>query len=78
MSEQIREILIAEQDHQIALATALGKNVRAPDSDRLRFMSRPNCSISLALSDVRTFFASTVGIPPCRHAAKINNLLGDN
>jgi bacterioferritin len=27
MSEQIREILIQEQDHQIALATALGKNV---------------------------------------------------
>jgi bacterioferritin len=27
MSEQIREILIDEQDHQIALATALGKNV---------------------------------------------------
>jgi bacterioferritin len=30
MSEQIREILIDEQDHQIALATALGKNVPAP------------------------------------------------
>ncbi len=27
MGEQIREILIQEQDHQIALATALGKNV---------------------------------------------------
>jgi len=27
MSEQIREILIDEQDHQIALATALGKSV---------------------------------------------------
>jgi bacterioferritin len=27
MSEQIREILMDEQDHQIALATALGKNV---------------------------------------------------
>jgi bacterioferritin len=27
MSEQIREILIEEQDHQIALATALGKSV---------------------------------------------------
>jgi bacterioferritin len=27
MSEQIRDILIDEQDHQIALATALGKNV---------------------------------------------------
>ncbi|MFZ0320385.1 MAG: ferritin-like domain-containing protein [Candidatus Sulfotelmatobacter sp.] len=27
MSEQIREILIDEQDHQIALATALGKEV---------------------------------------------------
>jgi bacterioferritin len=30
MSEQIREILIDEQDHQIALATALGKNVPIP------------------------------------------------
>jgi len=30
MSEQIREILIDEQDHQIALATALGKCVPAP------------------------------------------------
>lgn len=30
MSEQIREILIDEQDHQIALATALGKNVPVP------------------------------------------------
>jgi bacterioferritin len=30
MSEQIREILIDEQDHQIALATALGKNVPLP------------------------------------------------
>jgi bacterioferritin len=29
-SELIREILIDEQDHQIALATALGKNVPAP------------------------------------------------
>jgi bacterioferritin len=29
MGEQIREILIEEQDHQIALATALGKNVPA-------------------------------------------------
>jgi bacterioferritin len=27
MAEQIRDILIDEQDHQIALATALGKNV---------------------------------------------------
>ena len=32
MSEQIREILIDEQDHQIALATALGKSVPAPHS----------------------------------------------
>jgi bacterioferritin len=32
MSEQIREILIDEQDHQIALATALGKSVSAPHS----------------------------------------------
>jgi bacterioferritin len=30
MGEQIREILIDEQDHQIALATALGKNVPGP------------------------------------------------
>ena len=30
MSEQIRDILIDEQDHQIALATALGKSVPAP------------------------------------------------
>ena len=29
MGEQIRKILIDEQDHQIALATALGKNVPA-------------------------------------------------
>ena len=27
MSEQIRQILVDEQDHQIALATALGRNV---------------------------------------------------
>ena len=32
MGEQIREILIDEQDHQIALATALGKSVAAPRS----------------------------------------------
>jgi bacterioferritin len=32
MGEQIREILIEEQDHQIALATALGKSVSAPGS----------------------------------------------
>jgi bacterioferritin len=30
LSEQIREILIDEQDHQIALATALGKDVPKP------------------------------------------------
>jgi bacterioferritin len=30
MGEQIREILIDEQDHQIALANALGKSVPAP------------------------------------------------
>jgi len=30
MGEQIRKILIDEQDHQIALATALGKSVPAP------------------------------------------------
>ena len=27
MAEQIREILVQEQDHQIDLATALGKDV---------------------------------------------------
>jgi bacterioferritin len=27
MSEQIREILLDEQDHQISLATALGRDV---------------------------------------------------
>ena len=32
MGEQIREILVEEQDHQIALATALGKSVPAPRS----------------------------------------------
>jgi bacterioferritin len=32
MGEQIRETLIDEQDHQIALATALGKNVPAAHS----------------------------------------------
>ncbi len=32
MGEQIREILIDEQDHQIALATALGESVPAPRS----------------------------------------------
>ena len=30
MAEHIREILMDEQDHQIALATALGKSVPAP------------------------------------------------
>ena len=30
MGEQIRQILVDEQDHQIALATALGKSVPAP------------------------------------------------
>ena len=34
MGEQIREILIDEQDHQIALATALGKSVPAPHSTK--------------------------------------------
>jgi bacterioferritin len=34
MSEQIREILIDEQDHQIALATALGKSVPAPGGNK--------------------------------------------
>jgi bacterioferritin len=34
MSEQIREILIDEQDHQIALSTALGKSVPVPRSGK--------------------------------------------
>jgi bacterioferritin len=34
MAEQIREILVQEQDHQIDLATALGEQV--PDVSRLR------------------------------------------
>jgi bacterioferritin len=34
MAEQIREILVQEQDHQIDLATALGQDV--PDVSRLR------------------------------------------
>jgi bacterioferritin len=34
MSEQIREILIDEQDHQISLATALGKSVPAPRTSK--------------------------------------------
>jgi bacterioferritin len=32
MGEQIRKILIDEQDHQITLATALGKSASAPHS----------------------------------------------
>src|SRR5919204_521533 len=34
LAEQIREILVQEQDHQIDLATALGEEV--PDVSRLR------------------------------------------
>jgi bacterioferritin len=34
MSEQIREILVQEQEHQIDLATALGENV--PDVSERR------------------------------------------
>jgi bacterioferritin len=34
MAEQIREILVQEQDHQIDLATALGEDV--PDVSKLR------------------------------------------
>jgi bacterioferritin len=34
MSEQIREILIDEQDHQIALATALNKSVPSPGKSK--------------------------------------------
>jgi bacterioferritin len=35
MAEQIRQILVEEQDHQIDLATALGEEV--PDLSRLKF-----------------------------------------
>jgi bacterioferritin len=38
MAEQIREILVQEQDHQIDLATALGEEV--PDVSRLRSRSK--------------------------------------
>jgi len=34
MSEQIRSILMDEQDHQISLATALGKNVPSPKNTK--------------------------------------------
>jgi bacterioferritin len=34
LGEQIRQILIQEQDHQIALATALGKNIPSPHRDK--------------------------------------------
>jgi bacterioferritin len=34
MAEQVREILVQEQDHQIDLATALGEDI--PDVSRLR------------------------------------------
>ena len=36
MAEQIREILVNEQDHQIDLATALGEDVPAADGKRTR------------------------------------------
>ena len=36
MAEQIREILINEQDHQIDLATALGENVPVMGNTRVR------------------------------------------
>jgi bacterioferritin len=39
MAEQIREILVQEQDHQIDLATALGEDV--PDVSRLRARLTP-------------------------------------
>jgi hypothetical protein len=42
MGEQIREILIEEQDHQIALATALGRSVPAPVSAKIGTM-RNSC-----------------------------------
>jgi bacterioferritin len=38
LAEQIREILVQEQDHQIDLATALGEEV--PDVSRLRSRSK--------------------------------------
>ena len=38
MAEQIREILVQEQDHQIDLATALGEDV--PDVSKLRRSAR--------------------------------------
>jgi bacterioferritin len=36
MAEQIRQIMVQEQDHQIDLATALGEEVPALDDGRLR------------------------------------------
>ncbi|HEY1256833.1 MAG TPA: hypothetical protein VGF01_18825, partial [Terracidiphilus sp.] len=41
MGEQIRKILIDEQDHQIALATALGKSVPPPRKPHSRPQNRP-------------------------------------
>jgi bacterioferritin len=35
MAEQIRQILVDEQDHQIGLATALGISVPAPPNDEM-------------------------------------------
>jgi bacterioferritin len=40
MAEQIREILINEQDHQIDLATALGENVPVIGNTRVRNASK--------------------------------------
>ena len=42
MAEQIREILVQEQDHQIDLATALGEDV--PDLGRLKGWKAPKRS----------------------------------
>jgi hypothetical protein len=70
MSEQIRQILIDEQDHQIALATALGKSVptarkslwawvvlKSPDS---RFFDGLLHLTDFILDVPRDFFASTL------------------
>ena len=45
MAEQIREILVQEQDHQIDLATALGEDV--PEVSRLRASARERGSANV-------------------------------
>ncbi len=42
MAEQIRDILVQEQDHQIALATALG--IEVPNASQLGMNLPDNCS----------------------------------